>query len=364
MLTVKNSKVIALVDINSMFASCHQSVDLSLRGKPVIVGGSMTDKRKGLVIAASYEAKAKGIKTTMSAYEARKLCPQAIFVQRNHTLYSEFSSKIMDFFRLIGPTEVASIDEAYVDFTDRIKKGDDPMVIARYIQRTLYQKIHIPCSIGMGENRIIAKMSSEVKKPLGITWFTRQQFQAFFHPKPTVVLHGCGEATAEKLREKLGIETIGDLAQIDLHSIRLVLGKRGEWLRLAAQGISSDTVNPDREKGGKTIGKETTFQNPVSNPEEILAVARKMAERLVTHLKEKQRKTRTVSLVYKLERLGRSHSKSRTLPTPTNDPKEIIAAASALYSEHLWETPLHLFGLRLSNFEEEIFEQITMDEIL
>jgi DNA polymerase IV len=361
---VENSRVIALIDINSMFASCHQSVEPTLRGKPVIVGGSMTDKRKGLVIAASYEAKAKGIKTTMSVFEARKLCPEAIFVGRDHSLYGAISSKIMDFLRLIGPTEVASIDEAYVDLTDRIKNGEDPLVIARYIQRVLYQKIHIPCSIGLGENRIIAKMSSEVKKPLGITMFGRKQYQTFFYRKHTVELYGCGEATAEKLEDKLGIKTIGDLAHAEPHSVRLILGKRGEWLRLAAQGISSDIVDPDREKGEKTIGKETTFQAEVSDSDQILRVARQMAERLSNHLKEKQKKARTVSLVYKTERLGRSHSKSKTLNKSADEPGEIMDAVSALYSDHLWETPLHLFGIRLSNFQEEVFEQLTMDEML
>ncbi len=358
------SRVIALIDINSMFASCHQSVDPTLRGKPVIVGGSMTDKRKGLVIAASYEAKAKGIYTTMSAYKARKMCPEAIFVARDHALYSSMSAKIMDFFRLIGPTEIASIDEAYVDLTEHVQNGTSPLAIARYIQQTLMKKIHMPCSIGISDTRIVAKMASEVRKPLGITLLGRKQFQTYFHPKPVEVLVGCGEATAIKLKKQLGIETIGQLSQANPDALRLLLGKRGEWLRLAALGISSDQVNPDREKGGKTIGKETTFSYEVSDAEHIFQVAHRMVERLCRQLQEKGKKARTVSLVYKTERLGRSHSKSKTLPQSTDDLGLMMCAIRSLYMEHLTQTPIFLFGVRFSHFDEETFEQLTMEEIL
>ena len=177
-------KSILLVDINSMFASCHQSDNPSLRNKPIIVGGSMTDKRKGMVIACSYEAKEKGVYTTQTVYEARKLCPDAIFVKRDHSLYSEYSAKIMDFLRLVGPTEVASIDEAYIDVTERVQEGLHPVVIARYIQKTLWEKIHIPCSIGIGPTTIIAKQASEVKKPMGIVQLGPRQYQTYFYPRP------------------------------------------------------------------------------------------------------------------------------------------------------------------------------------
>lgn len=360
---MKEIRTILLVDMNSFFASCHVSVNPSLRNKPVIVGGSMNNKRKGLVIACSYEAKRAGVYTTQSAYEARKLCPEAIFVQRDHQLYHSISSKIMEFLRLIGPTEVASIDEAYVDVTDRAEMGTHPILTARYIQRTLWEKIQIPCSIGIGPNKIIAKMASEMKKPMGIVPMGVKQFMTYFHPQPLSRLYGCGTATEERLN-KHEIYTIGDLARAELSMLKSLLGKRGEQLNRYARGISSHQVDTEREKGEKTIGKETTFPEETSQPTIILETVMHMCQRLAHHLQEKDKQARTVSLVYKTDRTGRSHSKSLTLPDASNQPEALYQAVQTLYRESLFDTPLWLVGVRLSNLEERDYEQLTFYDLL
>lgn len=356
-------RTLLLVDMNSFFASCHVSVNPSLRNKPVIVGGSVNNKRKGLVIACSYEAKRAGIYTTQSAYEARKICPEAIFVQRDHPLYQSISSKIMKFLRLIGPTEVASIDEAYVDVTDRAIMGTHPILVARYIQKTLWDKIQIPCSIGIGPNKIIAKSASEIKKPMGIVQMGVKQFMTYFHPQLLSKLYGCGEATEERLN-KHGINTIGDLARTEIHILKSLLGKRGEQLNRYAKGISSNQVDADREKGEKTIGKETTFAEETSLPTIILETVQRMCLRLALDLQEKDKRARTVSLVYKTERTGRSHSKSLTLPDAANQSDTLYQAIQTLYRECLYETPLWLIGVRLSNLEERNYEQMTLNDLL
>lgn len=357
----ETNRIILMADMNAFFASCHQSVNPSLRNKPIIVGGSMTDKRKGLVIACSYEAKKQGIYTTQSVYQARKKCPEAIFVQRDHALYHSISSKIMEFLRLLGPIEVASIDEAYVDVTDRAENGTHPILIARYIQQILWEKILIPCSIGIGPNKIIAKMASEVKKPRGIVEMGVKQFMTYYHPRSLSSLYGCGTATEEKLNRH-GIYTIGQLAQAYPPFLRSILGKRGELLNQFAKGVSSNVVNEDREKGDKTIGKETTFNEDVHDTGTIMEMATNMSQRLAHRLQEKGKKARTVSIVYKTERTGPSYSKSLTLPHPTSDATQIKRAAETLYLEHLNGSALRLFGVRLSNLEETEYDQLTFQD--
>ena len=206
----------------------------------------------------------QGVYTTQTVYEARKLCRDAIFVKRDHSLYSEYSAKIMEFLRLVGPTEVASIDEAYIDVTERVQEGLHPVVIARYIQKTLWEKIHIPCSIGIGPTTIIAKQASEVKKPMGIVQLGPRQYQTYFYPRPLSDLYGCGRLTEDKLN-KQGIHTIGDLAKADLSTLKILLGQRGELLHDYAHGISRNTVNPLRGILDKSIGKETTFREDTSD---------------------------------------------------------------------------------------------------
>lgn len=358
----RRQRYILLADMNSFFASCHQSEDPSLLGKPVIVGGSPSNKRKGMVIAASYEARNKGVYTTMSMYEAMKKCPSAIVVQRNHPLYGQYSAKIMDFLRLIGPTEVASIDEAYVDITKRVEKGETPKQIASYIQRTLWTKITIPCSIGIGPTRIIAKMAAEVKKPKGYVQLGYTQYKTYFYPRPVHWLHGCGTKTAEKL-ERHGITTIGQLAESDDMTLRMVLGKRGEFLRLAAQGISSDKVNSDRRKGDKSIGKETTFAEDVTDEAYIADIAKQMVNRLAQRIKEKRLRAKTVSIVYKKEVGDKSMSRSMTLVEATQDEDTIYDVAINLFEEHLRDVPIRLFGVRLSNFDDMEYVQLSFKDL-
>lgn len=314
------------------------------------------------MIAASYEARKKGVYTTQSILEAKKRCPEAIFVRRDHQLYQQYSEKIMDFLRLIGDTEVASIDEAYVDITERVKGGVLPKKIARYIQDTLWEKLHMPCSIGIGPTKIIAKMAAGIKKPRGWVRLGIKQFQSYFHPQQVSVLHGCGKKTAEKLNRN-GIYTIGQLAAADPYRLKLLFGKRGEWLQQAARGTSSNTVNTFREKGAKTIGKETTFGTLMSDQEFILNVADRMVERLVQRLQNKGKKARTVSIVYKKDRGKNHHSKSSTLLIPTDKQEEIMDEVYKLYQIHLWEVPIYLFGVRLSNLETVHYEQLSIDDI-
>jgi DNA polymerase-4 len=354
-----SKKTILLVDMNSFFASVHQAEDPSLLGKPIIVGGIPNNRKKGMVIAASYEAKNNGVYTTMSVYEALKKCPNAIVVERNHPLYSSYSRKIMDFLRLIGPTETASIDEAYVDITDRVQNGTSPRSIAMYIQKTIWDKLKLGCSIGCSNTKTSAKMAADIKKPFGFVHLEKLQFCSYFHPQKLSKLHGCGHKTEEKLN-KHDIFTIGDLAKADPLQLKLILGIRGEWLQKAAIGIGSDYVDADREKGDKTIGKEKTFSKPTSETEILMNLAQNMIEILCDRINQKKLKAGTISIVYKTKREEGSHSKSVTLEEPTAEPSKVYSVVENLYDNHLSEVPLWLFGVRLSNFKNINYVQLSL----
>jgi len=356
---IMSRKTILLVDMNSFFASVHQAEDPSLQGKPIIVGGIPNNRNKGLVIAASYEAKNKGVYTTMTVYKALKKCPKAIVVERNHTLYSSYSKKIMDFLRLIGPTEIASIDEAYVDITERVENGNSPKQVSMYIQKILWEKLKLGCSIGCSNTKISAKMAADIKKPFGYVHLEQLQFCSFFHPQKLSILHGCGLKTEEKLN-KFNIYTIGDLAKADPLQLKLILGKKGEWLQNAALGIGSDYINVNREKGDKTIGKEKTFSEPTSEPELLMNLARKMIESLCERLRQKNLRAGTIALVYKTKREEKSHSRSLTIENATSDHEIIYIMVEKLYEEHLNDVPLVLFGVRLSNFKDTNYVQLSL----
>ncbi|PYF02627.1 Y-family DNA polymerase [Ureibacillus chungkukjangi] len=352
-------RTILLVDMNSFFASVHQAEDPSLLNKPIIVGGTPNNKYKGKVIAASYEAKDKGVYTTMSMYEALKKCPNAIIVERDHTLYSRYSKIIMDFLRVIGPIEIASIDEAYVDITERVANGTAPIKIAKYIQEILWAKLTLGCSIGCSSTKTSAKMAADIKKPFGYVHLEQLQFCSFFHPQKLSKLHGCGKKTEEKLN-KHNIYTIGDLAKADPLHLKLILGVRGEWLQKVALGKGSDNLNTIREKGDKTIGKEKTFSQPTSDSEEILDLAKKMIELLCSRLTNKNLRAGTIAIVYKKHWEEGRHSKSITLKHGTSNPEDLYSMVEKLYEENLSEIPIVLFGIRLSNFRENSFIQLTL----
>jgi DNA polymerase-4 len=359
----QEQKHILLADMNSFFTSCHQSVDPKIRNKPVIVGGSPANKYRGMVIAASYEAKGKGIYTTMSMKEALERCPEAIVVPRDHELYNKYSEKIMDFLRLIGSIEVASIDEAYIEITDRVLKGTSPKALATYIQKTLWEKIHIPCSLGCGPTKIIAKMASEIKKPLGFVELGYKQYQSYFHPQPINELHGCGTQTTKKLNQH-HIFTIGQLAKADSATIKIILGLRGLDLQQSAMGISSSYINSSREKGDKTIGQEKTFSESIMDSDYLLGLARHMINQLSNRLEQRNLGCRTISLVFKKERGESSHSKSHSLPSAITDPEEIYTIAERLFHKNLQDTPLSLFGVRLNNLEDMSYKQLTLWDYL
>src|SRR5690625_837416 len=232
---LNKAKVIFHVDMNSFYASVEMAYNPKLKGKPIAIAGN-PEERKGIIVTSSYEARAKGIKTTMPLWEAKKLCPDLIVIRPNFSRYRETSTKIFKMLAQITPIiEPVSIDEGYMDVTDH---QIHPIELAKIIQQQLLDTLDIPCSIGIGPNKFLAKTASDMKKPLGITILRIRELSKELWPLPIEKMYGVGEKTANKLH-KIKIETIGDLAKADVYALTQLLGINGERLKNRANGIDT-----------------------------------------------------------------------------------------------------------------------------
>ncbi len=249
------------VDMNSFFASCEQALHPKLKEKPLIVGGD-PKKRRGIVLAASYDAKAYGVKTAMPIWQAMKLCPQAEVIQPTHNLYGKISKEIMKVFDEYTPLkEQVSIDEAFLDMTGTEKLFGTVDDVSKTIQERLLLDLDIPCSVGISCNKLLAKMGSDYKKPLGITKIYPEDVPRMLWQLPVGELYGVGRKTAPALL-RIGVKTIGDLAKCSMDALVEVVGqKHAAGLHQSANGIDHRPVDPHHRSETKSISNEITFFN-------------------------------------------------------------------------------------------------------
>ncbi len=266
------------VDMDAFFASVEQRDDPRLRGKPVLVGGA---SRRGVVAAASYEARVFGCKSAMPMHEALRRCPQAIVVSPTRGRYEEVSSQVFEIFNRYTPlVEGLSLDEAFLDVTGSRSLFGDGETIARAIRKDVFDVTGLTCSAGVASSKFAAKIASDVNKPDGLT-VVGPDVAAFLAPLPLERMWGIGPKTAPTLR-RLGYSTLGDLARADPAALERVLGGWGAEVRELARGIDVREVEPDRD--AKSIGAECTHEEDLTTKEAIgrslLAHAARVAERL------------------------------------------------------------------------------------
>lgn len=354
-------RAILLADMNSFFASVHQALDPSLRGKPVIVGGD-PERRHGVVLAASYEAKAKGVKTGMTVHEARHLCPEGIFLKPQHHLYVHFSTRILRIMRDFTPlVEPFSIDEAFLDVTGCRRLFGSPLDIALALKRRIREEVGVTCSIGIGPNKLLAKMAAELQKPDGLVVLGYEDVPARLWPLPVRELFGVGPRYERHLK-LLNIHTIGDLANFPVKILRMRFGVYGEVLWRCANGIDESPVDPHSLERVKSIGQQITLPRDYRRFTEIKVVILELAEKVAERARGGGYAGRTVVLSLKDANFAYL-SRMKTLPAYTDLTADIYRAAVELLERHWPEGwPVRTVGVALAGLTAGPPRQLTFFE--
>lgn len=311
-------KVIFHIDMNCFFASCEIAVNNSLKGKKMAVAHVSLNK-KGMVLSATYEARKCGIYTTMLQGEAERVCPDLIFVEPHYNLYEECSNKFFDYFySLTDLVEPASIDEAYLDVTRLGRTLDDYLKLAKTIQDYLLNNLQLPCSIGISENKFLAKMGSDLKKPLGISLVPKNKVKEILWDLPINDLFGCGKKTSTILRS-IGINKIGDIPNYKNPQIIIdAVGKNGyDWLMRACNGEGSNIVDPHSFDSISSISHAHTLEQAEFHYELILDLIKELASYVQKRLEKMDVGAQTFTLAVKFED-KKAASKSITINSPTN----------------------------------------------
>lgn len=337
-------RVIFHVDMNCYFASVEIAKNEELKGKPVAIAGNVNERR-GIIITCSYEARAQGIRTTMPLWEGMKKCPDLIVLPPNHELYRNTSYEIFHLLGNFSPIlEPVSIDEAYIDVTNALKETQmHPIDFAKLLQETLLEELKLPCSIGIAPNKFLAKMASDMKKPLGITVLRKRDVPQILWELPVEEMHGIGKKTKEKYWE-INIRTIGDLAKADVETVRRHLGKVGVAMLERANGTDNRPVNPEEILSYKSIGNSTTLPENIDNEETLIEILRRLSEKVSTRLQGKK----LIATVWQITiRYGnrKTITRSQTLVNPVQEADELFRNSVELFRNHWSGDTVRLLGV-------------------
>ena len=338
----KKGRVILHVDMNSFYASVECAYNPLLKGKPLAIAGNV-EERKGIIVTCSYEARKFGVKTTMPLWEAKKLCPNLTIMQPNFDRYRKASLELFailhEFSHLVEPV---SIDEGYVDITDSYDLGS-PIHIAGTIQKTIMERLDLPCSIGIAPNKFLAKMASDLQKPMGITVLRKRDVPAILWPMEVEEMHGIGKKTGEKLRA-VGIATIQDLAKGDAVQLKALLGINGHRLKERANGEDKRIVDPDAANEFKSIGNSTTLPRDATNQQELFSILDALAFKVATRMKLKHVHALAISVMIR-DKNRKNYSKSIKLINPIKTQAEIFETSKELFLKGWNGNAVRLLGV-------------------
>lgn len=343
-------RIIFHIDMNSFYASVEMAFNPALKGKPVAIAGN-PEERRGVIVTSSYEARAKGVRTTMNVWEAKKLCPELILLKPNFNRYRAASREIFKMMAEVTPlVEPVSIDEGYIDVTD-VKEVGNPVQIAQNLQNRILKELDLPCSIGIAPNKFLAKMASDQQKPLGITILRKRELSTTLWLLPIEEMYGVGEKTAEKLRN-IEIHSIGDLAKANVYQLRQLLGIIGERLRNRANGIDNREVDPDAIFDYKSIGNSQTLPHDTTNILEINRLIDELAEKVIARMNRREVVGKSVQLMIRYHD-RKTVTRSRKLDTFIDEKADLLLVASELFETHWTEEPIRLLGVTVQHIEEK-----------
>jgi DNA polymerase-4 len=341
------TRCIAHLDLDAFYATVEEVLNPAIKGQPVMVIMGDDLVTRGAVATASYAARRYGVHSAMSVAQARKLCPDGVYLPVRHSLYQEFSREVMKLLSAEVPQlEQVSIDEAYLDISDR----ENPEDLAVELQRRITEEIGLSASVGLATNKLTAKMASGYQKPGGLTVVTEGAEAEFLAPLSVGKLHGVGPKSVARL-EKFGITTIGELAAAEVTLLQELFGPRlGLEIQERAAGVDDRPVVTDGK--AKSLSYEQTFFEDTSDPRELWRHIKEQAAGLEDRLKARNILARTVSIKLRFNN-WRTVTRAQTLLAPTDEAATIAEAAAELMRQ-TWKrgTPLRLLGVRVSNFCE------------
>ena len=345
--------------MDCFYAAVHMRDDPSLRGKPVVIGGR--PESRGVVAAASYEVRRYGVHSAMPSSRARRLCPDAIFIPPDFRRYSKESEKIFAIYRELTPlVQAVSIDEAYLDVTDHLGEAGSATALAKEIRRRVREERELTVSIGVGPNRLIAKIASDFDKPDGLTVVRPEKVQAFLDPLPVRRLHGVGPATERALAE-MKVQTVADLRAVALEDLIGRFGKHGRILYEFSRGIDDRPVETHSER--KSLGTENTYAEDLNDLAAMLAEVDRMSTELAGSLARSGLAGCTVTLKVRYEDFT-TVTRSRTFAAPVYDRAAIAACArDLLHRTEAPKRPVRLIGVTASNLVRERVEQLSLFEL-
>ena len=345
-------KTIFHVDMDAFYVSVEELFDPSLKGKAVVVGGRPNER--GVVSAASYEARKFGVHSALPLRTAARLCPHAIFVEGHPERYSEYSHKVRGVLENFSPSvEMASIDEAYVDMTGTGRLHGPPLRAAHTLHQTMRKETKLNCSIGIGASRLVAKVSSEQAKPNGLLWVLPGEEARFLAPLDVRKIPGVGEVM-EKDLYALGIRKVGDLARFDAAFLEERFGKWGLALAGKARGADAGgwfDAEIGAEAAPKSVSHEHTYSVDTAESEQLESTLARLSEMVCRRLREAGLRARTVQLKLRYSdftTLTRAH----TLPGATHLDTEVFEQARALFRKN-WKPggAVRLLGVQASSFD-------------
>ena len=360
----QNKRVILHVDMDAFFAAVEQRRHPELKGRPVVVGGDGDPFKRGVVSAASYEARTYGIRSAMPLREAYRRCPEAVFLPVDFEEYTRASEEVFNILKgysqLIEP---AGLDEAYLDMTAACAgEGEleplEPMgmrerferasVIARDIKKRIREETGLTASVGIGPNKLIAKIASDLNKPDGLTVIREEDIQRVLFPLPPSRLWGVGKKTAERLKS-MGIETIGQLAEIPAETLMEVFGNlSGQGLHEHALGIDESQVITTWER--RSMSREVTYQWDTRDMRVIRETLSVLAGDIAGALRQEGYRGRTITVKIRYHDF-QTVTHAKTIPNYTDSRDLIEETAAGLLSAFPWDKKVRLVGIRVSSFE-------------
>jgi DNA polymerase-4 len=335
-------------DLDAFYASVEVLDNPELAGKPVVVGGP--PEARAVVTTASYEARVFGVRSAMPMSRALRLCPQAIRVSPRFDRYGDVSREVMAVFRALTPlVEPLSLDEAFLDVSERVSRYQGVEAIARRLKADVKARTKLTVSIGAGTNKTVAKIASDMQKPDGMVVVPPGGEASFLAPLPVRALPGVGPRAEEALKAA-GVLTIGQLAEAPPGQMESLFGSRGSWLAEVARGIDERPIEMDHER--KSVGAETTFPRDLADGPELRDDLRRVALDAARRLASSGMRARTVMLKLRYRNFH-TITRQQSAPEPTDDAEEIVARAGALLDAVVREEDkFRLIGVSCANLVE------------